>query len=181
MKALLILGIILIAGCIGGVDEKSLAKELADLRQAYVPEGLLIPTTFTQQENYRNELLAFLPRFNNKGFSAVYTTNEYISGSLRLIDMQRKTEEGFSLLAGADPSLLDCSSHSAVGKALVLLKEAKNAGEQANTFFKSVQKDSSIANILGADYVLGAVETASESVKAHEKVIEQIELSCVTI
>lgn len=180
MRALWVLGIILLSGCIGGIDEKGLASELADLRQTYVPEGLLVPTTFTQQENYRNELLKFLPRFNDKGFSAVYATRLYINGSLNLIDMQQKTEEGFLLLEGADQSLLDCSPNTAIGNALASLREAKIEGEQAKTFFTSVQNDTPITNILGADYVLNAVETISESVNAHEEVIKQIELSCVT-
>lgn len=171
---LLLVGLAFFSGCVLGDNSKALAHDLATLRNASVPDGLLVPVQPASREKYRNDLLAFRAKVSS-GDAAL---NAYLSGSVALVDLQNETDAGVAALKTVDPNLVECAPHTSGGNAIAHLQAALAEAQTAQKMFQIVQGNAGIAHALGAEYMTSVNKTLSAILSAHAQRVNQIKIAC---
>lgn len=169
---------VLFSGCLIGGNGATTAEQLAGVRDAYMNEGQLTPDSMNVREQYRNEILPFRSTINQVGGNDGAALKAYLNGSLSLLHMADSTENAMELLQNVNLDAPECGTNSPMSRAIGLLNDARADAESAYDDFTSVQENVSIANALGADYVLNAFETTSAVVLAHGERIKELKTAC---
>lgn len=175
--ALGLLIVLFMSGCIG-LDSKGTAAQLQEARVANVPDGLLTPTTPAQRETYRNQLVGFRSNIRNIGGTDGTALAAYLDGSLSLLTMQDVSQEGLLLLESIDPSFVACENGSPATQAIEQFQEAKKYSQEAYDYFTRVQQNPSIANVLGADYVINVIQTTGVLAEVNTERVDQLKSAC---
>lgn len=175
---ILLVGLLTLSGCVFLQDSKGLANEMAELRKSSVPAGLLVPSTPAGQESYRGALIQFRKRVNEGGGAQGNVLDAYVDGSLILLDMQAHTNEAIALLQHVNLELAECGPQAPMTKAIGLYETAHRESQSANKAFTLVRDTPEIANILGADYVLNALQTTKIVEQAHAQRISDLKSAC---
>jgi len=182
MRSIIILSsvflVLLTSGCIFGGDAASTAQQLAGVRDSYISEGLLAPSTTAAREQYRDEILAFRATINRLSGSEGEALKAYLDGSLSLLAMVQTTEDALALIQNINFDAPDCGNNAPLAKAIKQLGEARAHAEATHENFSSVQENSNMANQLGADYVLNASETSKGVAQTHAERINELKSAC---
>lgn len=184
MKYPLLVGLLILVastGCIFGGDSKGIARDLHTLRDTYVAPGLLAPVTIADRSAYQAELLTFRKRIQDAGGLDKGTLNDYVDGSLSLLEMQSSLEKGNELLETANDSVFECSPQGFAGQALTHFQTAKEESLAANGSFTRVLTNATIANELGVDFVQNVLVTTAGTTEAYSSRISDIKTTCGTI
>jgi hypothetical protein len=184
MRLIGMMGILLIlvgAGCVIGSDSRAVAKELRALRETHVQNGLLAPTAENDRVLYENELRAFRVRIRQSGGLDGGTLNEYIDGSLALIEMYRALESGNSALETASETVTDCGKGTPLVVSLEKFQTAKEKSQEAHTAFERVRENISISNEVGVDYLENAlITTTGQTTMEYALQIDALKTACGT-
>ncbi len=183
MKALfliiLVMGtLLLFSGCLFGGDSTNTAHQLAGVRDAYVSNGLLAPSSSEQQDAYRNEILPFRNTINSISGNDGTALKNYLDGSLALLSTIEKTDEALKLVENSNMDAPDCGTNSPMMKAIRAMEEAQTTAVIAAERFDNVQKNPSMANALGADYILNAAQTMNAVAETHEERVKELKIAC---
>ncbi|MDP2666852.1 MAG: hypothetical protein Q8P05_05135 [Candidatus Diapherotrites archaeon] len=170
--------ILLLSGCILGPNETALARELHDVRVQFVPDGLLIPATDTGRMAYRDELVKHQSQISTNPLSSSPLTS-YLEASLASLSSVEKAEAALSLWLNQDVSLLDCGPEQPGERILQLFQEARTDALAARAGFDSVRTNTTIANELGADYLLQALATLEGMARTHTEMAELVQRGCI--
>ena len=173
-----VLLILFASGCIFGGDATNTAQQLAGVRDSYISNGLLAPTSPSAREQYRDEILPFRATINSVPGSEGDALKAYLNGSLSLLAMVQATDDALALIQKINFDAPDCGTNSPLSKSIKLLAEAKTHAESTYEYFSRVQENSSMANELGADYVLNAAETAQGVAQTHAERINELKTVC---
>lgn len=173
-----VLLILITSGCIFGGDATNTAQQLAGIRDSYIGEGLLAPSSLQTREQYRDEILPFRATINNVAGSEGDALKAYLNGSLSLLAMVQATDDALSLIQKINFDAPDCGTNSPLSKSIKLLTEAQTHAESTYDYFSRVQENSSMANELGAEYVLNAAETAQGVAQTHTERINELKSAC---
>lgn len=173
----LLCAILFLSGCIS-LDSKGMANQLHEARVTHVPTGLLTPETSAQRETYRNVLLGFRSSVRNIGGDDGAALNAYLDGSLSLLAMQDASQEGLILLENIDTSFIQCEKGTPAAEAILLFQDAKKYSQESYDYFTRVQKNPSIANALGADYIVNVVQTTAVLAEVHTERVDQLKSAC---
>jgi hypothetical protein len=176
--AALILVSIFLSGCIVGGDRISTAKEMASLREQAVPAGLLAPTTSEGRQHYRDALIGLRSKVNGVG-EGKPTLQAYLDGSLEAIAMQEELNDAFMRLKQVNQEALNCASGSPADQAMQQLQSAQEKSTAVHASFSLVQRDVTLTNALGADYVTNAAQTTENISSSIANTLEQIRQNCV--
>jgi len=166
------------SGCIFGGDATNTAQQLAGVRDSYISEGLLAPTSLQTREQYRDEILPFRATINSVSGAEGEALKAYLNGSLSLLAMVQATDDALLLIQKINFDAPDCGNNSPLAKAIKLLDEAQTHAEKTYENFTSVQENSSMANELGAEYVLNAAETSQGVAQTHTERINELKSVC---
>ena len=177
-----ILGILLIftlmQGCLFGGDATNTAEQLAGVRSSFISNGLLVPSSVQTREQYRDDILPFRSAINSVSGKDGETLRAYLDGSLALLSAVEYTDEALRLLGNVKLDAPDCGTNSPVMKAVRAMENARKDAQHAHTQFVVVQDNPTIANALGADYVLNAVQTSLAVYETHGERINDLKSAC---
>lgn len=165
-------------GCIFGSGAESLAEELSVMRGKFVMGGLLVPADEDGREAYRQALITYRTRVNALSGGEKEVLQAYLDGSLSLVDMVSYTDEAFSLLENVNPDFAECTPGSPTSKAIISMEDARESAQFAHAQFQTVQKNSTLTNALGADYVLNATQTTAAIASVHAERVNELKTAC---
>lgn len=169
---------LLFSGCLFGGDATNTAQQLAGVRSSYVSNGLLAPSSSEQRDAYRNEILPFRNTINSIGGNDGATLKSYLDGTLALLSTIEKTDEALSFLENVNMDAPDCGTNSPIMKAVRSMSEARTTATTAAERFERVQENPSMANALGADYILNATQTMKAVSQTHDERVKELKIAC---
>jgi hypothetical protein len=170
--------VLLSSGCILGSDSKGVATELRTLRETYVVEGLLAPTTTKDRSAYRAELLPLRKRILDAGGLDAGTLNDYVDGSLALLEMHESLSQGNAALVKDTSGIFDCTKSGFAGQALAHFQSAKESSQSAHASFQRVLANVNMANELGVTFLQNATSTTESTSLAYGSRIDEIKTTC---
>jgi hypothetical protein len=170
--------ILFFSGCLFGGDATNTAHQLAGVRDAYISNGLLAPSSSEQRDAYRNEILPFRNTINSIAGNDGAALKDYLDGSLALLSTIEKTDEALSFLENVNMDAPECGTNSPIMKAVRTMDEAQTNATTAAERFAVVQKNPSIANALGANYILNAAKTMNAVAQTHGERVKELKLAC---
>ncbi|MEK6970516.1 MAG: hypothetical protein AABW68_02365 [archaeon] len=170
--------LLLLGGCLIGSDAKGIAHELKTLRETYVGDGLLSPTTEDDRVAYRTELLTFRTRIRESGGLDQGTLNDYVDGSLSLLSLHESLREGNTALETASSTPYDCTPNGYAGRALAHYQDAKEENQSAHDSFQRVIGNANIANEVGVSYIQNVLTTTRAGMIAYTARIDEIKTTC---
>lgn len=176
--AVFVLVSVFLSGCIVGGDRISTAKELASLREQSVPAGLLAPPTPEGRQQYRTALIGLRGKVNAVG-EGKPTLQAYLDGSIEAIAMQEELNDAFARLKQVNQEALNCASGSPADQAMQQLQSAQEKSSSVYESFALVQRDVTLTNALGADYVTNAAQTTENISGSITNTLEQIRQNCI--
>ncbi len=173
-----LVSLFLFLGCITGGNARGIAEEMKEKRTLFIPSGLLVPPQAAQQEKYREALLGFRKKVSEQGGLEAGPLNSYLNGSLALLEMNQKNTQAIELLENVNPELPECGANTPLQQAISFFQQAREKSEYARQEFQKAKENTSMANGLGADYILNVIQTTRAISSTHSERINDLKSAC---